>query len=340
MLKLVDLTEETAPKIRDLMYKVFGYSHSGKHLYQPAELLARYQRGDFVPMMVADREDDRLLGYFDMGFPFGGRDVAWFGCLALDPDLNEMTRMAVLNTLLKDCIDKVGKSFRYDGLRLVITTDTVDHTLSQRLSGQFGLINVGLLFATVPTGGHQFRGGYRPQGAAVEIRQGRRPEVLSVYPAYKFLDPYDCYLAPDHAELTLPLYEALDLPVTFREVPAEPADKMTVMREYPDLGRGIVTLEIERIGEDIETVLKERVDHFRTGYIPAIHVLVPQYPQDPAVAHQVLAGLGGLFGGLFPRFKGRDMILMQLVDPDERLVDESRLKDEAARKVAHMGREG
>ena len=164
MLKLLELTDQTAPQVRDLMYKVFGYSHSGKHLYNPAELMARYRQGLFIPMMVADAKTEELLGYFDMGFPFGGREVAWFGCLALDPSLNEMTRLAVLNTLLRDCIDKVGISFKEDGLRLVITTDTVDHTLSQRLSGQFGLKSVGLLYATVPEGGHLFHGGYRPQG--------------------------------------------------------------------------------------------------------------------------------------------------------------------------------
>lgn len=338
MLKLVELTSQTAPQVRDLMYSVFGYSHAGKHLYTPAELLARYDRGDFIPMMVADRETDKLVAYFDMGFPFGSREVAWFGCLVLDPALRETSRMAVLNTLLKDCISKVGKSFRDDGLRLVITTDTTDHMLSQRLSRQFGLKTVGLLYATIPAGGHQFRGAYRPLGTASDIGEGRKPEVLSVYPAYKFIEPYDCYLADCYAELTMPAYEALDLPVTFHNVAAAKATGISVINEYADLVRGIVTLEISKIGQDIKSALKKQVDHYRTGLVPVIHALVPQYPTDPEPALDILEDLGGVYGGLFPRYKGVDMLLIQIVDPDERVVEESRLQDDTAIKVARASK--
>ena len=338
MLKLVELTSQTAPRVGDLMYSVFGYSHAGKHLYIPAELLTRHDRGEFIPMMVADQETDRLVAYFDMGFPFGTREVAWFGCLVLDPDLRETSRMAALNTLLRDCIDKVGKSFRDDGLRLVITTDTTDHMLSQRLSRQFGLKTVGLLYATVPAGGHQFRGAYRPLGTASTISSGRKPEVLSVYPAYKFIEPYDCYLADRYAGMTMPAYEALDLPVTFQKKTPAQATGISLINEYPDFVRGIVTLEIAEIGQDIKPALKKRVDHYRTGFIPVIHVLVPQYPTDPDPVLDILEDLGGIYGGLFPRYKGTDMLLVQIVDPGDRQVEESRLQDETARAVARLSK--
>lgn len=333
MLNCLELTAETAPQVKDLLYKVFGYTHSSTHLYTPQALLARYRDGDFIPILVADAETGRLLGYFDIGFPFGTREVAWFGCLALDPDLTEMPRMAVLNTLLRDCIRKVGQSFRDDGLRLVITTDTTDHTLSQRLSGQFGLKCVGLLYSTVPAGRHMFRGAYRPQGTKSIAQEARRPETLSVYPAYKFLSPYETYLTPRYADLLEPLYADLEMPVTFGSELQKPLADKTVLHEYHDIGRGIATLEIAEIGLDIGAVLQERIDHYRTGFVPAIHVLVPQYPTDPEPAFETLAAMGGVFGGLFPRFKGRDMVVVQVVDPVDRTVDADRLKDAAARRV-------
>ena len=83
-----------------------------------------------------------------------------------------------------------------------------------------------------------------------------------------------------------------------------------------------------------------RIDHFRTGFIPVIHVLVPLYPRDPGPLLQQLEGLGGVFGGIFPRYKGRDMLVIQMLDKNLRRADETRVMEPAARRVVQDSGEG
>ena len=93
------------------------------------------------------------------------------------------------------------------------------------------------------------------RGTVHDAGPHRRPEVLSVYPAYRFIQAYESYLPPQYAEQLLPIYEDLELPVSFAASPADEISGDTQLSEYPDLVRGIVTLEVNEIGLDATELL-------------------------------------------------------------------------------------
>lgn len=341
--RLADLDEGLAPRVGELFYRVFGYTYSDPAVYDGRELWRRACGGDLGCILVVDR-DGRVIGYFDHRFSFGDGAVAELGPLLTDPELPEVYRAQIVNVTVRACVDRIRRCVVDHGTRLVVTTDSTDHTLTQRLSSRVGMRTVGILFGTIPAFGHRLRPVHYATAAPgrppirPERAVWRRAETLSVYPVRSRMVPYDVSLPERFAAILGRIYERLAVPVTFR-APAPP-DPETRLATYHGVGRGIARVVAGSLGADAPDRLLARVRHFVGGHVPAVHLLVPLDAGDPRpVVDALCDGAGALFGGLMPRFQGRDMLVLQVVsggiDPT---LTEAHIDDEIAREVFRMAR--
>lgn len=335
-MQIRSLDHELAPLVGRLYYSVFGYTHSDIMLYEPDQLMARAEAGLLFGFAAVSREHG-LVGYFDYRFDGGDRRVASLGVLATNPVLGEGERGVVLNGLLKAMVQSLRRDNQVHGTRLVMTTDTTDHDATQRLSRRLGLRCSGLLFGTVPAGGHRLRRESSDSLPSYRGRRqqlpslGRRAETLSVYAVRRTLEPYTTSIPEPLDQLVRSIYALLGLPAEFT-APGRVAPR-THLATSLNLPRGIATIVAERLGADASESLRAAVDHFRDGSIPVVHVLLPISGDDYRPALDEMLCAGGLLGGLLPRFRGQDMILLQFVDGFDESVCEDDFGDHAAREI-------
>ncbi|MGH7267284.1 MAG: hypothetical protein ACREMB_20885 [Candidatus Rokuibacteriota bacterium] len=341
-LAIVPFSRELAVELQGLLYEHFGYSYSAAWMYSPEGVLQAMAGGGIDAVCGAD--GGRLVGYLDLRFSFGSREVVEVGIVLVDPELDEMDRGRVAALLLKESVQRIMGHVREGGLRLVISTETTDHTSTQRWLYRVGMVPTGLLFATVPAGQHLLRPERydpvrRERGTPDRRRQRhRRAEVLSVFPVRELIAPYEVAIPARFEDLGRVIYERLRMPVTFR-APRPPAGP-TEVAVHHNVGRGIAVLDVTRVGADAAERLVERLDHYVLGHVPAVHLMLPLDQGDLEPALAALVGAGCRFGGLIPHFKGHDRLVLQHATDDDPLLTEAHLADEIPRRVLRLARAG
>lgn len=338
-LRIVPFDGEVAARLPGLLYKHFGYSYSADWMYSSERLVQALAGGGIDAVIAADR--GAVVGYLDLRFSFGSRQVVEVGIVLVDPELDEVDRGRVAGLLFRESVQRIMGHVR-ESLRLVVSTETTDHTGTQRWLYRAGMVPTGLLFATVPAGQHvlrpyRFDPGQRRQGAPDRRRQRhRRAEVLSVFPVKVLIPPYEAALPERFEEITRAIYDRLAMPVSFRA--PRPAAGPTEVTVYQNVGRGIAVLDVARLGADAPGRLIERLDHYVLGHVPAVQLLVPLDQGDPEPALAALVAAGCRFGGLLPHFKGSDRLVLQHVTDDDPLLTEAHLADEIPRRILRLAR--
>jgi hypothetical protein len=339
-LRIIPLDGAVAARMPDLLYKHFGYSYSADWMYSPERYVRAVAAGAIDVFIAADGE--AIVGYLDLRFSFGSRDVVEIGVVLVDPELDEIDRGRVAMLLLKASVQRVIGLVRDEGLRLVLSTDTTDHTGTQRWLYRAGMVPTGLLFAMVPEGKHvlrpyRFDGAQGGRGIPDRRRQRhRRAEVLSVFPMRDFIVPYGVALPERFAEISRAIYDRLRLPVTFRAAP--PAAGDTEVEVFHNVGRGVAQLDVRRLGADAPRRLVERLDHYTLGHVPAVHVLLPLDQSDPEPSVAALVAAGCRFAGVVPHFKGSDRLVLQHGSDDDPLLTEAHLADDIPRRILRLAR--
>lgn len=339
-LRIVPLDVAVATQLPALLYKHFGYSYSADWMYGPERYLQAVAAGTMDAFVAADGA--AVVGYLDLRFSFGCRQVVEVGIVLVDPELDELDRGRVASLLLKASVQQVTAYVQDAGLRLVISTDTTDHTGTQRWLYRAGMVPTGLLFATVPADTHllrpyRFDPVQRRHGAPDRRRQRhRRAEVLSVYPVREFIAPYEVALPARFEEITRTIYDRLKMPVTFRT--ARPAVGVTEVGVHHNVGRGVALLDVTRLGADAPERLVERLDHYVLGHVPAVQILLPLDQGDPEPGVAALIAAGCRFAGLMPHFKGSDRLILQHGSDDDPLLTDAHLTDEIPRRILRLVR--
>ncbi|MBI4014097.1 MAG: hypothetical protein HY359_17395 [Candidatus Rokubacteria bacterium] len=337
---IVPFGAEAADRLPALLYEHFGYSYSADWMYSPARIRQAMAGGTLDAVVAVD--GDALVGYLDLRFSFGSRQVVEIGIVLVDPALDEVPRARVAALLLKESVERIQGHVR-DGLRLVTSTETTDHTGTQRWLYRAGMVPTGLLFATVPAGQHLLRPDrydpvQRHRGVPERRRQRRRrSEVLSVYPVRELIAPYGVELPERFAEILDAIYARLAMPVTFRA--AGPASGPTELTVHHNVGRGTAILDVARLGADAPARLVERLEHYVLGHVPSVQLFVPldQGRLEPTLAALIAAGCR--FGGLVPHFKGSDRLVLQRASDDDPLLTEAHLADEVPRRILRLARQ-
>ena len=334
------LDAQSASKIPRLFYEHYGYSYSIDWLYSGERILEAANAGRIDPIVVM--RDGVVSGYMDFRFSFRSRAVVEVGVIIVDPQLDEVGRGRVASILLNEGIERVTNHVHRGKLRLVISTETTDHAVTQRWIYRIGMVPTGLLFATVPADAHvvkpfRFGPGPRDHASPSRRRQGhRRAEVLSVHPIQYQLTPYAVHLPEQLAEMLKRIYAKFDLPMQFQT--AGPPEGNTEIEVVHNVVRGIAIIDVTRLGADAPARVMDELQHFVVGHVPSVQIFLPISQCDPTAAVEALLAAGCFFGGLIPRFKDSDRLVLQYADQLDPLLSDAHLTEDIPREILAMTR--
>lgn len=341
---VLPVTPESASGVAALFYKQYGYSYSVDWLYDPSRFLELVQRGysDAVLIGRAGGSVTSVLGFLDFRFSHNSKTVLEIGVLTVDPELDEIERAQTIALMRTEGVRRVTNHVIESGVRLVMSTETTDHTTAQRFILRNGLTPTGLLFATVPANQHilrpaQYNNPSRSLGSPGRRRQEhRRAEVLSVHPMSAHIAPYSVSLPEEFGELLRLIYGRLDLPASFGPPGAVAAE--TDLSWVHAVHRGIVSIDVKNLGQNAPQRLVETLDHFAAGHVPAIQFMLPldQGALEPSLA--ALTARGCILGGLLPQYKGSDRLVLQRVSEIDPLLTEEHLIDEVPKRILRLAR--
>lgn len=324
-----------ADAVPTLFRKHYGETYSIRWLYDGAAIRARAASGAIDGFAVM--RGAAALGFFDFRFMPDGAEALEVGVIIVDPELDEVPRGQVAGLLLDEALARVTRHVHERGTRLVFSTETTDHTAIQRWLYRIGMVPTGLLFATVPAGSHILRGthydtGLRGVGAVSRARQAhRRCEVLSAYAVKPLIAPYATSLPERYRELLTLIYARHDLPVRFEPVQPARGETRIVLQENRE--RGIAVVDALHLGADGVAVLADALDRQVAIGVPAIRALIPLDQGDATPTIDALVARGCVFGGLLPRYKGSDRLVLQRASDYDPLLTEAQLTDEIPRAI-------
>jgi GNAT superfamily N-acetyltransferase len=286
------LTAEDADRLTACFERCYGDSYVVGFFYAPAEIRARMADGR-VRSVVAVASDGEIVGHMAMMRPHPEALTVELGNTIVDPRYRGCGLAARLGAALFEACRQGG----YVGFHHYPTTA---HPIMQKLAVQAGGVETGVMLSYIPAGTD-----YRDLGGKSE--RGR----LAVVVVYQPLAPAPArgvYLPARFETLLRTLYARAGLERESLPSPIEPASGATRLQSHHDERRGLLHIDVERVGADLSVSMARLL-----GEHPAEVAHVDLLLSDPATARAVeaLLELGFFFCALMPEFAATDVLRLQ-----------------------------
>jgi GNAT superfamily N-acetyltransferase len=318
------LAVEDVEKLTACFERCYGESYVVDFFYDPEGIRARMADGR-VYSVVAQTAEGEIVGHMAMMRPHSGALTVELGNTIVDPRYRGHGLAARLGAALFEAC-RVGG---YVGFHHYPTTA---HAIMQKLAVQAGGVETGVMLSYIPEGTD-----YRDLGGKSE--QGRLAVVV-VYQPLAAAPARDVFLPARYETMLCDIYERAGLERGVSAPPAANSAAPTRVRSRLDGRRGLLRIEVESAGSDLE--------RFVDGVLREQRAEVAQVDlrlSDPGVgaAVEALRQLGFVFCALLPEFAANDDVLRlqrlavesatlpDLVFPEARGILDAALADQTSR---------
>jgi hypothetical protein len=322
------ISQQTAGAIPDFIYRIFGYSYTQSDFYDAEKVRARVAGGSLLGFLCLDSEGiARSLLTLEYSFP--SRRVIEIAELLIDPDLSESASGKIMQQLLALLKQEI-MSLAEQGLRTAVSLEVTEHQLTQRLSRYMGFFNAGVYLGYIPGWQRKLRAtpqdrtdapaeqrrAFTPAGDNPSRRtpenRGRQTLVVSARPIRTRTPPQELSIPSRFEALIREIYTEFRL--TFSTVQATaPVGKGRIASSM-DFARGRAIVEVHEVGDDTGDALRERLRHFRSGFVDLVQFVLPLsgYDLDPVV--EMLTKEGCSFAAVLPQYRESPVLVMQSIN--------------------------
>jgi serine/threonine-protein kinase RsbW len=291
---------EDCPEVSRLFYRCYGYTYGNDAMYYPEKYAQLLRDGLFISA-VAETKGHEIVGHLALVRKDARERTAEVGWAAVRPDFRDRGFMNLMHAPLFEEAQKAG-------LPGIFAEAVTHHVFSQKVAVRFGFKNCGLVLGA---------------GRADVSFKGIRPVLpqRQTY-AYSFLplaDPPGIVLYPPafHRQFIESIFRRMGLTRTFAEAgcATAPEEKSSIRTTLtPWHFRGLI--EVERIGRDIATELKNTLKDLRLKKLEEIQLLVSL--EDPLTAAycEAIEAMGFFIAGVVPFSTVGDALVLQYYPDD------------------------
>jgi serine/threonine-protein kinase RsbW len=272
--------------------RCYGDSYVADYFYDPAAMRARIADGR-LQSVVALTPAGEIVGHMARTCRHRGALTVELGNTIVDPRFRNQGLAAQLAAALVE-------SCRSDGYVGFHHYPTTAHAIMQKLAVQGGGIETGVMLSYIPAGTD-----YKDLSGPAE--QGRLA-VVTVYQPIAAAPIRHVFLPPRFASMLRAIYERAGLTRRSPAPVADPPTGPTHLHSTLDARRGLLRIEVEQIGEDLDDRVGAalRADQAEVAHVDLLL-------SDPAVPHAVdaLRQHGFFFCALLPEFAAGDVLRLQ-----------------------------
>jgi serine/threonine-protein kinase RsbW len=288
---------DDAIEVARCIYRCWGYSYPGEHVYFPERVAAMNESGDMVSA-VASTEAGQVIGHCSLSGQAGERVMEAGQAVVAPPHRGR--------GILKEMMDLLMTEARQRGLAGLFAHALTIHPYSQRVTLKYGFRESALLLAYGPT--HiQLK-----QFADEELPQ--RESVVYSYRSLQDRRSSHVFPPPHHLSMVARIYDNLEL----KHEIGSPGDSHESLEagQRPDASSrfslstkaisvlGVARIEVAGYGPGIVQEIKSKLkDHCHKG-IAVIYLALPIGDPNTALLCQRFEELGFFFCGIEPRPAG------------------------------------
>ncbi len=321
-IRIRPLTADDAVKLTACFERCYGKSYVAGFFYDPAAIRRRMEEGRLRSVVAVTRAGE-IVGHMALTRRRPHALTVELGNTIVDPRYRGQGLAPRLGAALYEACRLGG----YVGFHHYPTTA---HPIMQKLAVEAGGVETGVMLAYIPEGtDYKDLGGKSGQG---------RLAVVTVYQPIVPAPAREVFLPSRFGSMLCLIYERAGL-ARRTGAPAEGfVSSSTGLRSSLDPRRGLLHIEVERIGVDVRDRIREAMNE-SSAELTHVDLLL----SDPAtpLAVEALRKDGFFFCALLPEFTASDVLRLQrlrtesralpdLVYPEAREILEMALSDRTA----------
>jgi len=286
---------EDAEGVAQLFRTVYGEGYPAKHVYQPDQLIAAFEKKENIPV-VARMPGGRIAGYVALFTSTPNPKLYEAGQGLVLP---EHRGLGISSAITSYIYEIVGKQFASDG---VFGEPVCNHVYMQKTCLNLQCIETAIEIDLMPAESYVKEGTASGRVAALGTFRIYRPKLLAAY------------VPGIYEEQSKYIYEGLNDPRALTISSGEPPDTLRteISCNVFDFAK-VARLSFLRTGSDLENTLDAlEKDLTARGFIVLQAWIRMSEPWIGKVARS-LKERGYFFGGILPRWFGEDGMLMQKI---------------------------
>jgi serine/threonine-protein kinase RsbW len=314
------LTEDDAPGLARCIYRCYGYTYANDFIYYPEQVLSLISR-NLLRSFVAVTPSGEVVGHSGIVRDHPESRVAESGMAVVDPRYRSHHLLGKIKAHHSDAMSEFGLVGTYADAVAV-------HPITQKANVSIGAKETGLLLAEIPEF-TEFR------GFDEEPRQ--RGSVVMYYHAAGEAPEREVFVPERYRALMESIYGNLGLPRVLRSPTRREANHRSEVHVVVKGRRGLARIEVDRVGADLEEVMRQRFRELCLCRLDVIHVDLPLGDATAMATVDALCALGFFFGAIIPELRGGDILRLQYLN--NVAIDTGRLvlyADEAKQMLEHI----
>lgn len=312
------MAEHEAIEVSRCAYKSHGYSFFDDHIYYPERLVELNRSGDMLSA-VAVTSDGVFMGHTALLFQYPEDRIAelTFAFVNL-----EYRGQGALHRLT-DFLFSTPTKRPLDG---VYAYAVANHVFTQKTMGRFGINDCAILLATSPAS-WKFKG-----------IPGDPDQRISVVLAFKYTrppEPVTIYPPPHHAEMIRKLYASIGGVATLAAPPPDLAPGVggSVIHVGVNESESCAEIFVASYGADPVREVRKRLRTYCLAKIEAINLFLDLGNPATAALTAEFEKLGFFFGGVLPRARIGETLILQYLNNVDLHYDKIQLHSEIAKEI-------
>jgi serine/threonine-protein kinase RsbW len=311
--RLMQPTQPEAIEVSKCVYKTYGYTYPGEHVYYPDRLVEMNRSGELVSVVVVT-DAGEVAGHCAISSDTPGSAIRELGQAAVDP---AHRGRRLLTRLLSFAIEEARRM----GLAGLFGEPVTNHPFSQKASYGLGFRDTALLL------------GYIPQSVLFK-KIGDEALAQRMTLLLNFMLVGDCgrsriYTPYHHRTMLAKIYDSLGLR---RQLALPSEDALAQCGEQSELSTLVMSaidaarIEIKRPGRYVTTEVEIKLNELARKGMACIHLDLPLTDPSAALLCSHFEALGFVLAGILPKADGNDTLRLQYlndvsIDFDQIIVD-------------------
>lgn len=300
--RLMRPLEAEAIEVAKCVYKTYGYTYPGEHIYYPERLVDMNRKGELVSV-VAITDTGEVAGHCAIAGGTPQSPIRELAQAAVDP---AHRGRGILTRLLSAAIEEA----RLRSMVGLFGEPVTNHVFSQRASLNLGFRDTALQLAFIPQSVF-----FKKIGD--EALPQRETLLYNFLPLQTRGDPLPVYVPLHHRRMLQQIYDHLGFP---RRLVVPAAEELGQAPEQSVLSTDVLSainvahIQIATYGRYITAELRIKLNELCRKGVACIHLDLPLV--DPRTAHLCahLETLGFLLAGVIPGPQGQDVLRLQYLN--------------------------
>lgn len=299
--RLMRPVEAEAIEVAKCVYKTYGYTYPGEHIYYPERLVEMNRTGEMLSVVVVT-DTGEVAGH--CAISGGGPDalIRELGQAAVDP---AHRGRRLLTRLLRFAIEEAHRR----GMAGLFGEPVTNHPYSQRASYKLGFRDTALLLAYIPESVYFKKIGEEALSQRMTLLYNFLP--LSGCGSSQIYAPYHHRTMLGQIYDTLGLDRALALPTPEA---VESCPDQSELSTHVMSAIDVAHMEIRSPGRYLATEVEIKVSELVRKAIACIHLDLPLTDSRTTALCPHFEAMGFVLGGILPDAQGHDVLRLQYLN--------------------------